>query len=268
MSLSSTNESAPGANDGTASVVITGGTPGYVIEWFDAGFTSMGFGTPIGSLTAGTYTCLVTDTNGCQGFDTISVYTNTNAILNLTMLIEGMYDGAGGLVPALLNSGVGVSTTECDTILVEIRDQVSPTTVLASGTAVLGTNGQASFTFPAAINGATGYIAVFHRNAVQTWSDLVTFSATTNYNFTTAATQAYLGNQKEVAPGVWAFFSGDIAPQDEVVDIFDVIPMDNDVINFAFGYVPTDLTGDGVVDIFDVIILDNNVINFAASVHP
>jgi hypothetical protein len=191
LSLSSTNESAPGANDGTASVVITGGTPGYVIEWFDAGFTSMGFGTPIGSLTAGTYTCLVTDTNGCQGFDTISVYTNTNAILNLTMLIEGMYDGAGGLVPALLNSGVGVSTTECDTILVEIRDQVSPTTVLASGTAVLGTNGQASFTFPAAINGATGYIAVFHRNAVQTWSDLVTFSATTNYNFTTAGTQAY-----------------------------------------------------------------------------
>lgn len=268
LSLSTTNESAPGANDGTASVIVSGGTPGYLIEWFDAGFTSIGFGTPIGSLTAGNYTCLVTDNNGCQGFDTISVYTNTNAILNLTMLIEGMYDGAGGLVPALLNSGVGVSTTECDTILVEIRDQVSPTSVLASGTAVLGTNGQASFTFPAAINGATGYIAIFHRNAVQTWSDLVTFSATTNYDFTTAATQAYFGNQKEVTPGVWAFFSGDIAPQDEVVDIFDVISMDNDVINFAFGYTPTDLTGDGVVDIFDVIVLDNNVINFAASIHP
>ena len=67
---------------------------------------------------------------------------------------------------------------------------------------------------------------------------------------------------------MWAFYSGDIAPQDEVVDIFDVIPMDNDVINFAFGYTSTDLTGDGVVDIFDVIVLDNNVINFVASIHP
>ncbi len=268
LSLSSTNESAPGAFDGTATVVISGGTPGYTVEWFDGTFAPVTTGNPATGLTGDSYTCLVTDTNGCQGFDVVVVSTNTNTTLNLTMLIEGMYDGAGGLAPALLNSGVGLSSTECDTILVEIRDQVSPTTVLASGTAVLGTNGQASFTFPASINGATGYIAVFHRNAVQTWSDLVTFSATTNYNFTTAATQAYFGNQKEVAPGVWAFFSGDVAPQDEVVDIFDVIPMDNDVINFAFGYVPTDLTGDGVVDIFDVIILDNNVINFAASVHP
>lgn len=193
---------------------------------------------------------------------------STNVTLNLTMLIEGMYDGAGGLVPTLLNSGVGLSSSECDTILVEIRDQVSSTTVLASGTAVLGTNGQASFTLPASISGATGYIAVFHRNAVQTWSDLVTFSGVTNYNFTTAATQAFSSNQREVAPGVWAMYSGDLAPQDEVVDIFDVIPMDNDVINFAFGYIPTDITGDGVVDIFDVIVLDNNVINFVSSIHP
>ena len=268
LSLSTTNESAPGANDGTASVIVSGGTPGYVIEWFDAGFTSVGFGTPIGSLTAGTYTCLVTDTNGCQGFDTISVFTNTNAILNLTMLIEGMYDGAGGLVPALLNSGVGVSSTECDTILVEIRDQVSPTSVLASGTAVLGTNGQASFTFPAAINGATGYIAIFHRNAVQTWSDLVTFSATTNYNFTTAGTQAFSGNQKEVTPGVWAFYSGDITPQDELIDVTDQGLIDNDIFNFVSGYAVTDITGDGLVDVTDQGIVDNNIFNFIGSIHP
>jgi hypothetical protein len=184
------------------------------------------------------------------------------------MLIEGMYDGAGGLVPALLNSGVGVSSTECDTILVEIRDQVSPTSVLASGTAVLGTNGQASFTFPAAINGATGYIAVFHRNAVQTWSDLVTFSATTNYNFTTAGTQAFSGNQKEVTPGVWAFYSGDITPQDELIDVTDQGLIDNDIFNFVSGYAVTDITGDGLVDVTDQGIVDNNIFNFIGSIHP
>jgi Ig-like domain CHU_C associated/GEVED domain/SprB repeat len=268
LSLSSTNESAPGASDGTATVVISGGTPGYTVAWFDGLFAPVTTGNPATGLTADTYTCLVTDTNGCQGFDIVTVSTNTNATLNLTMLIEGMYDGAGGLVPALLNSGVGLSTTECDTILVEIRDQVSPTTVLASGTAVLGTNGQASFTFPAAINGATGYIAIFHRNAVQTWSDLVTFSATTNYNFTTAGTQAYAGNQKEVTPGVWAFYSGDITPQDELIDVTDQGLIDNDIFNFVSGYAVTDITGDGLVDVTDQGIVDNNIFNFIGSIHP
>jgi len=78
---------------------------------------------------------------------------------------------------------------------------------------------------------------------------------------------AYGDNQKQVEPGVFAIYSGDIN-QDGVADIFDVIDMDNDVINFNAGYLPTDLNGDGVVDIFDIIILDNNVINFVAVMSP
>ena len=78
---------------------------------------------------------------------------------------------------------------------------------------------------------------------------------------------AYGNNQKEVEPGVFAIYSGDIN-QDGVVDIFDVIDMDNDVINFNAGYIPTDLNGDGVTDIFDVILLDNNVLAFVAASSP
>lgn len=78
---------------------------------------------------------------------------------------------------------------------------------------------------------------------------------------------AYGDNQKQVEPGVFAIYSGDIN-QDGVIDIFDVIDMDNDVINFNAGYIPTDLNGDGVADIFDVILLDNNVLAFVASVTP
>jgi len=78
---------------------------------------------------------------------------------------------------------------------------------------------------------------------------------------------AYGDNQKEVEPGVFAIYSGDIN-QDGVVDIFDVIDMDNDVINFNAGYIPTDLNGDGVTDIFDVILLDNNVLAFVAATSP
>lgn len=113
-------------------------------------------------------------------------------------------------------------------------------------------------------------IQVFHRNAVQTWSDLVTFSPTTNYNFTTAATQAFGANQKEVVPGsgVWAFYSGDIAPQDELIDVTDQGLIDNDIFNFVTGYVPTDITGDNLVDVTDQGIVDNNIFNFIGSIHP
>ncbi|MBL7923401.1 MAG: SprB repeat-containing protein, partial [Bacteroidia bacterium] len=272
LSLSSTPETAPGALNGTATALASGGTPGYLYDWFDAGFTPVGSGSTVGGLAGGTYYyCLVTDTNGCQFNDTIGVITNviTNATLNLTALLEGYHNGTGGMVPALLNSGVGVSATETDTIRVELRDALSPVTVIGSGTAVISTGGQASFSFPSSVIGNSYYIAVFHRNAVQTWSALpVTFSASTSYDFSSGAGQAYGSNMIAVLPGVYAFYSGDLAPQDEFIDILDQAVIDNDIFNFASGYVISDLNGDGFVDIIDQAIVDNNIFNFIGSVHP
>ena len=272
MTFTTTPETSAGASDGTVTAIVTGGTSPYTFIWLDSlGINMVGNGNnPETGLPAALYYGVVTDNNGCQYADTFRIELNavTNATVNITAFIEGYYNGAGGLVPALLNSGVGASATECDTIYVELRDQISPTTVLASGTAVLSTSGQASFTFPGSVIGQNGYIAVFHRNAVQTWSDIITFSATTNYDFTTAATQAYNGNQREVAPGVWAFYSGDLSPQDEFIDILDQGVIDNDIFNFAGGYVVSDLSGDGFVDIVDQSIVDNNIFNFIGSSHP
>ena len=268
--LSSTPESSSGANDGTATVLVSGGTPGYSHVWFDLIPNQIDTGATIGGLAAGFYQVFVQDANLCQLIDTVEVTLGGgNVNLNLKMYFQGMWDGVGN-TSALFNALVGVDPTECDTIYVELRDQTSPTTVLASGSAILGTNGQASFTFPGSVNGANGYIAVFHRNAVQTWSDIVTFTSTMNYDFTTAATQAYSSNLVETSTGsgIWAIYSGDIAPQDEVVDFIDQIILDNDVFNFAFGYNPSDLTGDGASDFLDQIILDNNVFNFVGSYHP
>ncbi|MBK7966902.1 MAG: SprB repeat-containing protein [Bacteroidetes bacterium] len=209
--------------------------------------------------------------SGCDTAYTSSpfVINTTNAVVNVTVLIEGFYDGATGLVPALLNSGVGLSSTECDTIYIELRDQLSPTTVIGSGSALLNTSGQATFTFPGAVVGQSGYIAVFHRNSVQTWSDVLTFSGTTNYDFSTAASQAYGSNQVQIAPGLFGMYSGDLGPlQDEFIDILDQGVIDNDIFNFASGYVVSDLNGDGFVDIVDQSIVDNNIFNFIGSIHP
>ena len=189
------------------------------------------------------------------------------AIFNITAFIEGFYNGAGGLVPALMNAGISMNPAEVDTVRIELRDQISPTTIIANSTAILNTSGQVVVAFPATVIGQNGYIVIFHRNAIQTWSEVMTFAQVTNYNFTTTALNAYGANMIQVAPGIFAFYSGDVN-QDEVVDIIDQANLDNDVFNFAGGYVLTDLNGDGFVDITDQSILDNNIFNFIGSIHP
>jgi len=193
---------------------------------------------------------------------------NCNGTLHLTLFIEGFYNGAGGMVPALLQAGVGYNGNECDTVHIELRDGLTPSTVLAAAEAVLSTSGGVVCSFPDSVISKSGYIVVSHRNVVQTWSGLITFSPVTNYNFTTAANQAYGANQREIAPGVWAFYSGDLIPQDEFIDILDQGVVDNDISNFSSGYVVSDMNGDGFVDIVDQSIVDNNIFNFIGSEHP
>jgi hypothetical protein len=186
-------------------------------------------------------------------------------------ILEGYYDGASGMVPALLNAGIGTSLTEVDTVQIELRDGVNTFTTVASGAVVVQTNGTAQLVIPSGslAAGSSQYIVVTHRNAIQTWSAApVTISGNTTYDFTTAASQAYGDNMYEIAPGVFVMFSGDVSPQDGVVDILDQGNIDNDSFNFAGGYVPTDLNGDGVVDILDQGICDNNAFNFIGSAAP
>ena len=82
-----------------------------------------------------------------------------------------------------------------------------------------------------------------------------------------AQNNAYGDNQKEVEPGVFAIYSGDVN-QDGTIDISDQADLGNDLLNFAFGYVLTDLNGDSAVDISDQAILDNNLANFISVISP
>jgi SprB repeat len=275
-------------NDLTISSVTPGsGSVGNPVTIFGTGFTGVDFvnfngvsavfsivndGEISAAVPAGATTGLIELINAsCDTTVSASpfVISTSSATLKLKLILEGYHDGVGGMTPTLFNNGLSAIPTEVDSIVVELRDALSPTTIAHSATAVVNTNDSAMITFPGSIIGNSYYIAVFSRNAVQTWSDLpVTFGSTTNYDFTTAASQAYLSNQILLTPpGVYAFFSGDVN-QDEVIDIFDQIILDNDIFNFASGYLVTDLTGEGSIDVFDQIIMDNNIFNFIGSIHP
>lgn len=63
-----TPESAQGANDGTAWVAPTGGTPGYSVLWNTGGTTDT-----LTSLAPGVYQATVTDANGCTKVNSVTV---------------------------------------------------------------------------------------------------------------------------------------------------------------------------------------------------
>ena len=216
-----------------------------------------------------TYQVTVTDAHGCTASDTKVIIANAcNTTLNLTCYIQGYWDAnSNTMLPVLLNQGEISSATACDSIDVELHDANSPYGIIQSVRTVLNQNGTAACIFPA-ITGSY-YIAVKHRNAIQTWSaSAVVFNApAVSYNFSTAATQAYGDNQHEVSTGVWALYTGDIVI-DENVDLLDLGFLETDISNFAYGYATTDLNGDGNVDLLDSPILEDNISNFVFSAHP
>lgn len=57
-----------GGNTGTATVIASGGTSGYTYLWNNSATTSL-----ISNLPTGSYSVIVTDTNGCIAYDTIQV---------------------------------------------------------------------------------------------------------------------------------------------------------------------------------------------------
>jgi hypothetical protein len=70
--LSQTNISCNGGNNGAASVTVSGGTSGYSYNWTPGNPTGDGT-TAVTGLTAGTWTCTVTDANGCTGTRTFNI---------------------------------------------------------------------------------------------------------------------------------------------------------------------------------------------------
>jgi Zn-dependent metalloprotease len=237
-------------------LTATGASSYYWMPAFTTGTTLT-----VAPATTTTYTVTGTSSTGCTAtaVQTIVVDPCPAGNLQLYLLLEGFYDANGQMKAALFNQGQPVPSSTTDTLTIEFHNITPPYATMYSVKTTLKNSGYAECEFPGPMIGSDYYLVVRHRNSLETWSAWpVNLQSNTSYDFINNATQAYGSNQKEVEPGIWAFYSGDVN-QDGAIDAFDYITLDTDILNGLTGYHTTDLTGDGAVDAFDYIIQDTNI---------
>lgn len=189
------------------------------------------------------------------------------SIVNLKLFLEGYYAGGGMMAPVKFNQDGISSNLLVENLTVELH-HATTFALVASTTAMLNTNGTMTCTFATAPVGSF-YIAVKGRNMIQTWSaSPQTVGATPlTFDFTTSSNTAYGDNMKQMAPGVFAFYTGDINGDDNI-DNIDFSVWENDASEFAFGEYATDMNGDGNVDNIDFSIWEINASNFVFATYP
>jgi hypothetical protein len=137
---------------------------------------------------------------------------------------------------------------------------------------IIHSDGTASGYFPFSTFGKMYYVAIKHRNSIETWcSNPILMGASNEYDFSTNITKAYTDGinapMVNIDNGVYAFYTGDIN-QDGGIDILDMQTTENDASQFAFGYYNSDGNGDGATDINDMQIIENNAGLFIFYVRP
>ncbi|WP_410493659.1 beta strand repeat-containing protein, partial [Chryseobacterium sp. 18068] len=115
--VSQTNVSCNSGSNGTAGIVVTGGTAPYTYSWSPSGGTAA---TATG-LVAGTYTVTVTDANACTITRTVTI-TQPTAISGTTVVTNIACNGGstgainltptGGSAPYTFNWGGGITTED------------------------------------------------------------------------------------------------------------------------------------------------------------
>ena len=185
--------------------------------------------------------------------------------LNLKAYIEGFWNGSAMNQAQDVDEDENIfnkfSGTTVDTLSVYLAEADAPWAYLFAAHEVnINTDGSMVISVPAAFPGSY-YIVIDHHSSVETWSALpVDFSGTTiDYDFTTAAGQAYGSNQQSMGT-VWALYSGDVN-DDEYIEFLDVVPIYNLSAAGFFGYTLFDIDGNGYIEFLDYIIAYNNSVN-------
>ncbi|PCH94366.1 MAG: hypothetical protein COB85_05715 [Bacteroidetes bacterium] len=140
LTLTSIDVSCNGMSDGSTTVNVTGGTPGYSFQWNDSGTQT---NATANGLAIGMYTVIVTDVKGCSNIDSVPV--SEPSAMNLVMSSVSASCGTGdGEASVVVTGGASPYTYSWDDTLNQTN---STATNLAGATytvSVLDTNGCAS----------------------------------------------------------------------------------------------------------------------------
>lgn len=188
--------------------------------------------------------------------------------LNLTsVMLEGLYNGGGLMRQAQGLLGAHSPAGVADTITVELHSSTLYATLIYSARVPLSITGSATVNVPATNNGSY-YITIKHRNSLQTVSATAQSFAgnVINQSFALPA-NVFGGNLVQMTDLSYTIYGGDVN-QDNIIDLSDSAPVDNQAAAFGSGYLPEDVNGDGLIDLSDASIIDNNVSLFVGAITP
>ncbi len=261
---------------GTSEVTLTADASG---DWNDL-FSTTGTSITVNAADYGmgpqTFTITVTNGFGCQA--TASVVVNidpcaSGVSVDLKLFLEGYIISSG---PTMMYSTLydleqggmltgPYSADATDTIQVNLWTAASVTLGNPdpdySEKVILHNTGLASVNFATAPAG-NYYIAVKHKNSIETWSSIEVALASTAifYDFSDLITRAFddgVNPPMQNVGGTFAFYSGDVN-QDGTVDGSDMNDVYNDNNLSLYDYLVTDCTGDGTADGTDMNYVYNN----------
>jgi hypothetical protein len=258
-------------------VVISGGAPAQCTWAPTAGlYTDASATTPYtggnasvvyaNTTTPVIYTATATNAYGCTSSATAEFVSNTKT-LNLKAYIQGLYNAGLGMMTETNDDtfapkfGAGIA----DTVCVQLHNDIDFSVVEARYPGIeLQTNGDIVINTVDGSLGGDYYITIFPRNAIPvTTSSPVSFAGSViNYDFTTAATQAY-GNDAQalVDAGKYAMYSGELDhDMFYFVDLSDLPFEEVDVELGSLGYIITDIDGNGWVDLTDLAFIEANLV--------
>ena len=211
--------------------------------------------------TPGTYYANYTSLSGCDSTYILKLTESSSTkILSIKLFLEGLYSGNGLMNQAQDISGSKFGQGIADKVNVELYENKSPYAFLyAFNDMDLYTDGTITINNIPACLSDSYFIAVHHRNSIETWSSLpVNFNNATMvfYDFSNSASQAF-GNNLNLTNFAYSIFGGDPS-QDGFVDGSDMAVVDNASSAILKGYNVEDINGDGIVDASDLAIIDNN----------
>ncbi len=185
------------------------------------------------------------------------------AKLTIKAYLEGFYNSSL-LTPTLYNLGVSTNSFASDSIKVNLwsSNNLNSNNPNYSIDGIVQSNGLTSIQLPNTAIGNSYYVALKHRNSLETWSaNPVLIVDSTNYDFTDNIAKAYSNGlnpaMKFIGNGKYAIYSGDLN-QDGTADILDMQICENDAFLFSFGYINSDCNGDGASDALDMQLIENN----------